>query len=143
MNRFIQLLGEKRDEGFWFGGQCRERIYKMFSEPQETAFLTLPQNIPIDYYDPSFFNGLQPHLRKRIASQNIALLPNIEDSFTKCADENLSDSAFQLKFADAVLVKYRLDDLEEIDNSEEEWLEDEDFEDIVSDDIESAMDINQ
>jgi len=31
----------------------------------------------------------------------------------------------------------------EINDSEEEWLEDEDFEDIVSDDVESAMDINQ
>jgi len=41
------------------------------------------------------------------------------------------------------LAKYRLDDLEEINDSEEEWLEDEDFEDIVSDDIESVMDINQ
>jgi len=91
--------------------------------------------IPVSSMDSShtFINGLL---------QTIALLPNIEDLFTKCANENLSDSAFQSKFADAVLVKYRLDDLEEIDNSEEEWLEDEDFEDIVSNDIESAMDIN-
>ena len=137
------MLEEKRDEGFQFGGQHREYICKMFSEPQETVFSTLPQNVPIDYYDPSFFNGLQPHLCKQIALQMVALLPNIEDSFTKCTDENLSDSVFQSKFADAVLAKYRLDDLEEINDSEEEWLENEDFEDIVSGDVESAIDINQ
>jgi len=50
----------------------------------------------------------------------IAFLPNIEDLFKKCANENLSDSVFQSKFADTVLAKYRLDDLEEINDSEEE-----------------------
>jgi len=62
--------------------------------------------------------------------------------FTKYADENLSNSVFQSKFANTVLAKYRLDDLEEINDSEKEWLENEDFKDIVSDDVESAMDIN-
>ena len=143
MNRFIQLLEEKWDKGFWFGGQHREHICKIPSEPQETAFLTFPQNVPIDYYDPSFFNGLQPHLCKQIALQTVVLLPNIEDLFTKYADENLSNSVFQSKFANTVLAKYRLDDLEEINDSEKEWLENEDFKDIVSDDVESAMDINQ
>ena len=105
--------------------------------------MTLPQNVPIDYYDPSFFNGLQPHLHKQIALQMVALLPNIKDSFIKYADENLSNSVFQSKFADTVLAKYRLNDLEEINDSKKEWLEDEDFEDIVSNNVESAMDINQ
>jgi len=73
----------------------------------------------------------------------VALLPNIKDSFIKYADENLSNSVFQSKFADTVLAKYRLDDLEEINDSKKEWLEDEDFEDIVSNNVESAMDINQ
>ncbi|KAJ3569004.1 hypothetical protein NP233_g5339 [Leucocoprinus birnbaumii] len=40
MNRFIRLLEEKRDEGFRFGGQRRERIRKVPSEPQETAFFS-------------------------------------------------------------------------------------------------------
>jgi len=73
----------------------------------------------------------------------VALLPNIKDSFIKYADENLSNSVFQSKFADTVLAKYRLNDLEEINDSKKEWLEDEDFEDIVSNNVESAMDINQ
>ena len=144
MNRFIWLLEEKRDKGFWFGGQHRERVCKVPSEFQETAFPTLPQNVPIDYYDPNFFNRLQLHLHKWIASQTVALLPNIEESFTKYANENLSDFAFQSKFADAILVKYRLDSLEEINDSEKEWIEDEDFEDIVPDNVEleSVIDIN-
>ena len=115
----------------------------MPSEPQKTVFSTFSQNVPIDYYNPSFFNRLQPYLHKQIALQIVVFLSNIEDLFTKCADENLSDSVFQSKFADTVLAKYRLDDLEEINDSEEEWLEDKDFKDIVSGDVESAMDINQ
>jgi len=116
--------------------QHSERVCKVPSEPQETAFPTLPQNVPIDYYDPNFFNRLQLHLCKQIASQTVALLPNIEESFTKYADENLSNSAFQSKFADAILVKYKLNSLEKINNSEEEWVEDKNFEDIVPDDVE-------
>jgi len=117
-------------------GQHREHVCKVPSKPQETAFPTLPQNVSIDYYDPNFFNRLQPHLCKQITSQTVALLPNIKESFTKYADENLSNSAFQSKFADAILVKYKLDSLEEINDSEEEWVEDENFEDIVPDDVE-------
>jgi len=49
----------------------------MPSELQDTAFSTLPQGVPVDYYDPEFFSQLQPQLCHKIANKSIVLLSNI------------------------------------------------------------------
>jgi len=54
----------------------------MSSEPQDIAFPTLPQGVPVDYYDPEFFSQLQSQLHCKIANKSIALLSDIEKTFT-------------------------------------------------------------
>lgn len=135
MEKFIRLLEEKRDEDFRYDTKRRrkERIRKVPEHPTDTAFSALPLNMPIDYYDPAFFNARQPHLRKQIASDMVVLLPNIAETFTKSADERLSFDAFQKKYAKGVLAKYRRDDLEEFDE-EGDWIDDDEFDDDMATD---------
>jgi len=98
----------------------------MPSKLQDTAFSTLPQGVPVDYYDPEFFSQLQPQLCCKIANKSIALLPDIEETFTYSQDEWLSDKAFMQKYSEEILARYKLDDLSDV-KSEEILADKEDF----------------
>jgi len=98
----------------------------MSSELQDTAFFTLPQEVPVDYYDPEFFSQLQPQLHHKIANKSIALLPDIEETFTYSQDEQLSNKAFMQKYSEEILARYKLDDLSNVE-SEEISADEEDF----------------
>jgi hypothetical protein len=67
-------------------------------DQQASPFSALPEGMPIDYYDPIFFNQLQPRTRNRIAVRKISLLPSVTESLTWNADERLSDRAFTKKY---------------------------------------------
>ena len=114
MEKFIQLLDEKCEKKFCYTVTkcCWEHIRWLASQPQETLFTSLAQELPLNYFDPIFFNNLQWFLHKKIVSCSITLLPDIEKSFTGCPDELLSDSLFNTKYGKAVLVQYKLDDLD-------------------------------
>ena len=85
-------------------------------------------------------------MHKKIASCLIALLPDIEKSFTGCPDELLSDLLFNAKYSKGVLAQYKLDDLDDDIDKEEifpdnEVIEEEDeFEDVeMEDDLETSQ----
>jgi len=101
----------------------------MPSELQDTAFFTLPQEVPVDYYDPEFFSQLQPQLHCKIANKSIALLSDIEKTFIYSQDEWLSDKAFMQKYSEEILARYKLDDLSDVE-SEEISADEEDFDEI-------------
>jgi hypothetical protein len=91
--------------------------------------------MPIDYFDPDFYNSLQPRLRHRITNAKVALLPDVNRSFFRDADEMLTDKRFNAKFSADILTRYQLvkdGDLE--DAEEEEWLVDDDDGDDGDDD---------
>jgi len=69
----------------------------MPSEPQDITFPILSQEVPVNYYDPEFFSQLQSQLHCKIANKSIALLPDIEETFTYSQDKWLSDKAFMQK----------------------------------------------
>lgn len=114
------------------GKTYRQERIRIFPEnPVHTAFPLLPFNtVPLDYYDPAFFNSLQPGTRKKIAGPFpiVGLLPNASHSFghrpngLPHPDEKLGQKAFNAKYREQVLMQYRLDDLDDIDfvDSEEE-----------------------
>lgn len=105
------------------GKRVRERIRLVPDQEQKLLdFTAIPSQLPINYYKPDFFNGLQPRICDQIAMHKISLLPNVSESFGNHPDERLSDSAFMDKYASEVLNRYRLDDLSGLDT--EEWLED-------------------
>ncbi len=92
---------------------------------KETDFPAVPSGLPIDYYDPDFFNSLQPQTRHRISTRKIALLPEITASFTGHLDEKLSDADFTEKHGPVVWIRYTLDDLEGIEA--DDWIEDDEM----------------
>ena len=148
MKKFIQLLDKKCEEKFCYTVTkcCQEYICWLASQPQETLFTSLAQELPLNYFTPIFFNNLQWFLHKKIVSCSIALLPDIEKSFTGCPDELLSDSLFNTKYGKAVLAQYKLDDLDDDIDKEEifpdnEVIEEEDeFEDVeMEDDLETSQ----
>jgi len=81
----------------------------MPSELQDIAFPTLPQGVPVNYYDPEFFSQLQSQLHHKIANKSIALIPDIEETFTYSQDKWLSDKAFMQKYGEEILARYKLD----------------------------------
>jgi len=97
MERFIQLLDEKHEEEFCYTTtkHHQEHICQLTSQPQETLFTPLAQELPLNYFDPVFFNNLQWFLCKKIALHSIAFLPDVEKSLTGCPDELLSDLLFK------------------------------------------------
>ena len=148
IERFIWLLDEKCEEKFHYTVTKHhwEHICWLVSQPQETLFTSLAQGLPLNYFDPIFFNNLQWFLYKKIASCLIALLPDIEKSFTGCPDELLSDLLFNAKYSKGVLAQYKLDDLDDDIDKEEifpdnEVIEEEDeFEDVeMEDDLETSQ----
>jgi len=130
---FIRLLDLKREEDAALNGKrVRERIRLVPDVEQKLSdFAAIPSHLPIDYYDPDFYNRLQPRIHDRIATQKISLLPDVSASFGNHADEKLSDSAFMEKYRSEVLSRYRLDDLGGFDK--EEWLEGDEDDEMFSD----------
>lgn len=99
---------------------------------KDSEFLALPSGLPIDYYDPVFFNSQQPRIRNRIASLKISFLPNVELSFTGHPHERLSDAEFLEKYGTMVMARYTQDDLAALEDGE--WINDEDIDDDMDDD---------
>lgn len=77
--------------------------------------------MPIDYFDHEYYNSLQPRLRHHITNTKIALLPDVNLSFSGTADEKLSDQAFNSKYGAQVLTKYNLVNEAEFDEEESEF----------------------
>lgn len=108
--RFIRLLDDERENAAKLDSskQWRERKRMVPLEPKISPFRALPEDMPIDYFEPSFYNRLQPRLRARVTNNTIALLPNIEETFRGNPDEQLSDRRFNAKYGPEVLSKYNI-----------------------------------
>jgi hypothetical protein len=132
--KWFRLLDKKREEYTRQdpSKKWRERLRIVPEEQKDSDFRALPQQIPIDYFDPAFYNNLQPLRRLLIACKKIAFLPNVDQSFTRNQDEKLSDDDFMMKYGDAVLMAYELVDENEFDGMEDEidgdWIVDDDEE---------------
>ena len=142
---FIRKLDQDRERAARLdpGRRWRERLRMLPLENQkDTLFPTLPLSIPIDYYDPDFFNKVPPRLRSRIATQQVAFLPDVSESFGGHPDEKLNDKAFTTKYGDTVFARYGVLDHSDFNSKEEAEAGDlvgfdKDFdEDMVSDEAE-------
>jgi hypothetical protein len=86
-----------------------------------TNLLTLPSPIFLKtcLFNPSMFNAIQLEVRTRISNGQIGLPPDIQDAFTRNANEMLSDVQLMDKFGNEILQHYKLDDVEDLGD----WLE--------------------
>lgn len=115
--RFFRILDAKREREARLDPSRRwkERIRRVPAQPIESTFSSIPVSMPIDYFDPAFYNSLPPNLRMKAATNEIALLPNIEDTFTLTEDECLTDAAFTNKFRDVRLAYETISEYSEAD----------------------------
>jgi len=126
---FLRILDRKRDEEALLDPTKRRRRERIrlvpASKQKDTDFPAVPSGLPLDYYDPEFYNSLQPLTRYRIATRKIALLPNVTASFTGHSDEKLSDADFTAKHGPTVWIKYALDDLDSFGG--DDWIDDDEM----------------
>ena len=125
MERWVRLLDKKREDDTRRDPNMRwrERLRVVPENQKDTELLALPQGMPIDYFDPPFFNNLQPRLRQCVTNGQVALLPNVDLSFTGIPDEKISDEKFMDKYAMSVLKQYNLVGKGELDGADEdEWM---------------------
>lgn len=103
------------------------------SQQDDSPFVSTPDNMPIDYFEPDFFNKLQPKTRNRVATKQVAFLEDINRSFTWCPEERMSDKAFFKKYGKERLRLYDMVGDEEFDDADDEWYDDTQAEDDVAD----------
>ena len=141
VEKFIRVLDKEREASAMQDStkRWRERKRVVPSNQKTSPFRALPEDMPINYFEPNFYNRLQPHLHMRITNNTIALLPNVEESFRGTPDERLSDTNFNNKYGDQVLKRYNIPSKGELgsesnseDNSDEDG-------DIFIDDDDDAM----
>jgi hypothetical protein len=115
-NEFIRLLDEVRKEDVRRDPtrRWRERLRRVPEIQQESKMDALPLGMPIDYFDPDYFNGLQPCLCYRITNTQVALPPDIKNIFKSRPDQKLSDKEFTEKHGAAILGKYEIIDEEDL-----------------------------
>ena len=69
---------------------------------------TLPQDMPLDYFDPSFFNGLQYDTQQLCADPGMIAIPKDQQTwFTHSAEECLGDEDFIELHGTEVFNKYK------------------------------------
>jgi hypothetical protein len=95
---FVRLLDDKR--------KTRDRLTSKrgriatprveIAQPPPSPFHEIPRDMPIDFFDPSFFNELDTDLRREVALRKIALLGDVSQSLSKtsAATERLNDEDF-------------------------------------------------
>ncbi|KAG0148644.1 hypothetical protein CROQUDRAFT_90157 [Cronartium quercuum f. sp. fusiforme G11] len=100
--------------------------------PQPSLFVKPPKWLPIDFYDPVWYEGLGDGLKCKIAdTSEVAFLPDASQSFNDHPNEKFSDKAFIAKYYDILTQPYNL--LAEVDVDEDEDDENDDSEDIMED----------
>jgi hypothetical protein len=139
--KFIRRLDELREKSVRqsAGKRWNERPRRVPATHQkDSTFLKLPENMPIDYFKPAFYNDLLPRLRYNIAKPVITFLPSDQVPFTGTEDERLSTVKFNRKYGADVLSRYQLvteDDFadDEDDDEDDEMLYDEEPEEEPED----------
>jgi hypothetical protein len=111
MERFIRVLDAVRREYMMdlTNGAWKERKRVMPPSPIQSRFWTLPTDVPIDYFDPTFYNRLHPKIQSKLLRSMIAFAPDLDiDSMLLAKGEYAltSDVDFLLKYGTSVLSQY-------------------------------------
>ncbi|KAF5320345.1 hypothetical protein D9611_011348 [Ephemerocybe angulata] len=139
MELFIRRLEAAQDMqiGLLSNRTRTDRIRKVPppSQQKTTGFTALPPDMPIDYYDPAFFNMLPLKVRAKADITKIALPPNPAKTFTNFKTERkLTNEGLMIKYGKTVLSRYNLDGLFGDDDSDDLGGDDEEDEGYGEDD---------
>ncbi|KAF9548194.1 hypothetical protein CPC08DRAFT_823532 [Agrocybe pediades] len=105
------------------------------SGQKTSSFTVLPTGMPIDYFDPTYYNSLPPRIRTEAAIKSVTLLPDQSRALTRCADELMTKRDFNKKYQRRVLSRYEWINPDELNAGGQGASDDEaDEEDIDLDD---------
>ncbi|KAJ7585828.1 hypothetical protein C8J56DRAFT_1165625 [Mycena floridula] len=86
------------------------RVAPAFGQRNLSRFREIPREMPIQYYDPTWFNNRPPQMRAKIAPKHIvAFVPGSSDFFSRNSDNKLSVSVLTEIYGNEVFEKYDLD----------------------------------
>ncbi|KAJ7580790.1 hypothetical protein C8J56DRAFT_896149 [Mycena floridula] len=86
------------------------RVAPAFGQRNLSRFREIPREMPIQYYDPTWFNHRPPQMRAKIAPKHIvAFVPGSSDFFSRNSDNKLSVSVLTEIYGNEVFEKYDLD----------------------------------
>ncbi|KAJ7256053.1 hypothetical protein C8J57DRAFT_1721614 [Mycena rebaudengoi] len=81
-----------------------------FGERNPSHFEEIPKAMPIQYYDPDWFNNRPPQARAKIAPKLIVVFPpGSKDFFSRRGDNTMSIAQLTDKYGEAVFANYDLD----------------------------------
>ncbi|PLW46368.1 hypothetical protein PCASD_05466 [Puccinia coronata f. sp. avenae] len=103
----------------------KRRVQKLPKIPLMSSCTLAPSNLPIDFYDPTWYQSLTPAQQQKILdTQSVAFLPDAGQSLMpksqRHPDEKLSDSSFTRKYWGILVEPYGLLEEESLDDSESE-----------------------
>jgi hypothetical protein len=111
-DRFIRRLDQVMHEtNKANGGRPQGRIRVRVKNPGLTIYPKAPKGLPIDFYNPTWFNEKLPAQRRVIADvENVTFLPNPDLSFKpNQPDEKLNSKKFSEKHWEKATTAYDLD----------------------------------
>ncbi|PLW50635.1 hypothetical protein PCASD_00670 [Puccinia coronata f. sp. avenae] len=117
----LMLKASKQDPS----SKRKRRVRKLPKIPLMSSCTLAPSNLPIDFYDPTWYQSLTPAQQQKIPdTQSIAFLPDAGQSLMpknqRHPDEKLSDLSFTRKYWDILVEPYGLLEEESSDDSESE-----------------------
>ena len=105
--RWVRRLEAKRIQDNKYRRGARQYHRHVPTISIDSSIETLPQNMPLDYFDPPFFNGLQSHTQQLCADPEMIAIPKNETAwFTHSIEERLSDEDFTECYGADVFSKY-------------------------------------
>ncbi|KAJ3796507.1 hypothetical protein GGU11DRAFT_133361 [Lentinula aff. detonsa] len=109
-------------------GQRGDRIRKVPVPEINSQFTQMPKDVPIDFFDPDYFNNFFSVKERAHYAENGVALPSEEHCESTSIDiwKNLSEAEFMETYGNAVLAQYKVPTKEEIEQLDE--YEDEDGE---------------
>ncbi|MBW0581405.1 hypothetical protein O181_121120 [Austropuccinia psidii MF-1] len=125
---FMQRVDEEISKAEKDNGKTSNRRERLIpDEPLKSVCTRVPKGLPIDFYDPSWFNSRSAGHKTLIADAfNIAFLPDASQSLRgiQHPNERLGDKKFTDKYWDQVIDRYdishEIPNEEELDDSDEE-----------------------
>lgn len=113
-----------QDNKYKRGGSRQYRRH-IPAAPIDSPITTLPHHMPLDYFDPEFFNQLQYHTQQEVcaAPATIAIPRNEKTWFTHSTEECLCDKDFNELHGADVFTRYQFVHADSDDSEANEAME--------------------
>lgn len=145
MNKFVRRLDVGMEIADSITGKYSQRHSRLLPKtPVFSEFVSPPTQLPIDFYNPAWFNAFPPAQKEKIAnSKTVALLPDASESFlsTPHPSESLSGKKFNDKYYARLIKPYQLVQASQSDDEDLERTGNVDVREEIIDDAEDGIDL--